>query len=688
MASKNTSSSTNKFVGAIDQGTSSSRFLIFNAANLDLITYHQETIQILTPNPGWVEQDPNEILEKTILCMDKAVENFEKLGYEKSDIKAIGVTNQRETTILWDRETGKVLHNAIVWLDARTQETVDFLLRQFNTHRDCLQEQCGLPLSTYFSALKIRWLIDNNHQVREAIKEKRCLFGTVDSWLLYNLLSNGENTVHVTDVTNASRTMLMNIRSLKWDPALCEFFGIPEHILPEIKSSATIFGYINDGILQGVPVGAVIGDQQAALVGQQCLDKGTAKSTYGTGCFILYNTGEDLAYSRNGLLTTVAYKWNDDDAVYALEGSIAIAGECIKWLRDNLGLIPDSKSTQTIAASVEDTGGVYFVPAFSGLFAPYWRSDARGLIMGMTQYTTKAHIVRAALEGICYQTREIIDAMYVDSGVRLSKLKVDGGMANNTLFLQMLADIVGINVDTPRLFETTALGAALAAGKAKGIDLFKLNPENEIETGMTSYIPRIQGKQREENFSAWKKAVIKSFDRPTPPFDTENQGTKRDDKTHLSSTTVAWITLTGAFGVLLLVRPKRNSKYYYQIPRYNTKMLRGIFKLTLSMSALFLFVNLFWHTSIADALPILAADNDMAKSIDDISRFYPKKLRAPKRIKAALDGRLKRFRMLDQDEFQEMLKSLSHQTGEDNQKASNGIDTIGGMQLANYWSPV
>ncbi|CAF1680690.1 unnamed protein product [Rotaria magnacalcarata] len=333
--------------------------------------------------------------------------------------------------------------------------------------------------------------------------------------------------------------MLMNIRNLKWDPLLCEFFGIPEHILPEIKSSATIFGYISKGILQGVAVGAVIGDQQAALVGQQCLAKGTAKST-------------------NGLLTTVAYKWNDDDVVYALEGSIAIAGECIKWLRDNLELIPDSKSTETIAASVKDTGGVYFVPAFSGLFAPYWRSDARGLIMGMTQYTTKAHIVRAALEGICYQTREIIDAMYVDSGVRLSKLKVDGGMANNTLFLQMLADIVGINVDTPRLFETTALGAALAAGKAKGIDLFKLDPENEIETGMTSYTPRIQGKQREENFSAWKKAVIKSFDRTTPPFDTENQGSKRD-KTHLSSTTVAWIALTSVFGVLLYMA-SRNSK--------------------------------------------------------------------------------------------------------------------------------
>ncbi|CAF0880998.1 unnamed protein product [Rotaria sordida] len=661
MTKKKSDSSTKTLVGAIDQGTSSSRFLIFNATNLELITYHQESIQISTPNPGWVEQDPNEILEKTILCMEKAVEKLGELGYDKSDIKVIGVTNQRETTILWDKKTGKVLHNAIVWLDARTQETVDFLLRQFNTHRDCLQEQCGLPLSTYFSALKIRWLIDNNHHIREAIKENRCLFGTVDSWLLYNLLSDDKNTVHVTDVTNASRTMLMNIRDLKWDPKLCEFFGIPEHILPEIKSSATIFGYINKGLLQGIPVGAVLGDQQAALVGQQCLTKGTAKSTYGTGCFILYNTGEDLAYSRNGLLTTVAYKWNDDDAVYALEGSIAIAGECIKWLRDNLGLIPDSKSTETIAASVKDTGGVYFVPAFSGLFAPYWRSDARGLIMGMTQYTTKAHIVRAALEGISYQTREIVDAMYDDSGVRLSKLKVDGGMANNKVFLQMLANIVGMNVTTPSLFETTALGAALAAGKAQGIDLFKLEVENEIETEMSQYIPRIQGKQREENFSAWKKAVIKSFENLTPAFNIENKSMQKDT-THLSSRTMGWIALTRTYCL------------NYQIPPLNTK-------------------NAGWDLQINTTF--VATDDDVVKSIDDMSRLFPvnsptgtynKKFRAAKRMKTALDNRLKRFRMLDQDEFQEMLKSLSQQSPEEQLKASNGVDTFGGMHISNYWS--
>lgn len=552
MANKKT-----KLVGAIDQGTSSSRFLIFNAENLDLVTFYQEPIQLITPKPGWVEQDPNEILDKTILCIEKAVEQLQNQGFDKSNIEVIGVTNQRETTILWDRETGEVLYNAIVWLDARTEETVDFLLKQYQKRRDCLQEQCGLPISTYFSALKIRWLIDNSHTVRKAIKEKRCCFGTVDSWLLYNLLSNQHETVHVTDVTNASRTMLMNIHSLQWDSELCHFFSIPEHILPEIKSSSTIFGYINKGALQGIPVGAVLGDQQAALVGQFCLSKGSAKSTYGTGCFILYNTGEDVAYSRNGLLSTVAYKWNDEDAVYALEGSIAIAGECIKWLRDNLGLIPDSKSTETIAASVKDTGGVYFVPAFSGLFAPYWRSDARGLIMGMTQYTTKAHIVRAALEGICYQTREIVDAMYDDSGVRLSKLKIDGGMANNKLFLQMLADVVGINVTTPSLFETTALGAALAAGKAKGIDLFQLNDDNEFEIEMSVYNPRIRGQQREESFSAWKRAVIKSFERTTIPFNIENQGPQHD-KTHLSSTTIAWMSLASVFGVLLYMNSRKH----------------------------------------------------------------------------------------------------------------------------------
>ncbi|CAF0850769.1 unnamed protein product [Rotaria sp. Silwood1] len=547
-----------KLVGAIDQGTSSSRFLIFNAENLDLITYYQETIQIITPNPGWVEQDAYEILNKTILCIEKAIEQLQELGYNKSDIKVIGVTNQRETTILWDKYTGKVLYNALVWLDARTQETIDFLLKQYSTDKNCLQKQCGLPISTYFSALKIRWLMDNNENVRNAIKEKRCVFGTVDSWLLYNFLSDGKNIVHVTDVTNASRTMLMNIRNLQWDADLCH---IPEHILPEIKPSATIFGYIKKGVLKGIPIGAVLGDQQAALVGQQCWTKGAAKSTsiwytiiikhiliqylcLGTGCFILYNTGEELAYSRSGLLTTVAYKWNDDNAVYALEGSIAIAGECIKWLRDNLELIPDSTSSETIAACVEDTGGVYFVPAFSGLFAPYWRSDARGLIMGITQYTTKAHIVRAALEGVGYQTREIVDAMYDDSGVRLSKLKVDGGMANNKLFLQMLANIVGINVTIPNLFETTALGVALAAGKAKGIDLFKLEQDNEFETKAHTYNPHIQGKKREENFSAWKKAVVKSFESVIIPENTKH-------KYHLSSTAIGWMTLTSFCGILL-----------------------------------------------------------------------------------------------------------------------------------------
>jgi len=545
-----------QLVGAIDQGTSSSRFLIFNAANLELITFHQESIQLITPHPGWVEQDPNEILQKTIRCMDKAIEKLNDLGYETSQIKVIGVTNQRETTVLWDKKTGKVLHNALVWLDARTQETVDFLLHQYNKERDCLQDLCGLPLSTYFSALKIRWLIDNCEQVQRAIAERRCLFGTVDTWLLYNLLSSDQHHVHVTDVTNASRTMLMNIQTLRWDSHLCGFFGIPEHILPEIKSSATIFGNITHGVLKGIPIGAVLGDQQAALVGQQCWSKGTAKSTYGTGCFILYNTGEDIAYSRNGLLTTVAYKWNDDDAVYALEGSIAIAGECIKWLRDNLGLIPDSKSSETIAASVKDTGGVYFVPAFSGLFAPYWRSDARALITGMSQYTTKAHIVRAALEGISYQTREIIDAMYDDSGVRLSKLKVDGGMANNKVFLQMLSNIVGIDVSTPSLFETTALGVALAAGKAKGIDLFKLEQENEIETQITTYVPRIQGKEREEHYREWKRAVIKSFERVN--LSSNRNGTSKnnlhvlhDMKSQLSSTAMGWMALTGVFTVIL-----------------------------------------------------------------------------------------------------------------------------------------
>ncbi|CAF1188586.1 unnamed protein product, partial [Didymodactylos carnosus] len=502
--------------------------------NLELVTYHQETLSSISPKPGWVEQDPIEILETTKL--------------------SIGVTNQRETTILWDKNSGKPLHNALVWLDARTQETVDFLLEQSGKDKDCLQDACGLPISTYFSALKIRWLIDNVPNVQKAIEQKRCLFGTVDTWLLWNLILNDHEHVHVTDVTNASRTMLMNIRKLTWDSYLCNWFGIPEHILPTIKSSSGIFGYISEGALKGIPISAVLGDQQAALVGQKCWTKGSAKSTYGTGCFILYNTGEDIAYSRNGLLTTVAYKWNDEDPVYALEGSIAIAGQCIKWLRDNLEIIPDAKSTgkkvtkKKIATSVEDAGGVYFVPAFSGLFAPYWRSDARGVICGITQYTTKAHIIRAALEGISYQTREVVDAMYDDSHVRLARMQVDGGMAENQLFLQMLANIVGIPIAVPSLRETTALGAALGAGKAKGIDIFTLDDEHKFPITMETYVPRITGSVRDDNFAQWKKAVIKSFERIEPPKQPVNKGVEQNEI--FTSQRLAWMSLVITIGVL------------------------------------------------------------------------------------------------------------------------------------------
>ena len=498
------------FIGAIDQGTSSSRFLIFNAKSGELVCYKQVEITSKHPHEGWCEQDPVELLSSTTECMDKAVTELESMGIPASKIKAIGITNQRETTVVWDKTTGKPLCNAIVWLDARTKVTVEKLISKAPTcSKEALQDKCGLPLATYFSAVKLRWLLDNNSVVKTAVANKQCLFGTVDTWLLWNLTGGTENGKHYTDVTNASRTMLMSLQTQQWDSDLCNFFEIPRHILPEIKSSSEIYGVIQKGVLKDVPISGILGDQQAALVGQHCLQKGDAKNTYGTGNFLLYNTGTDIVFSKHGLLTTIAFKFGQDNPThFALEGSIAITGAAIKWLRDNLGIIKSAEETTGLASTVKDNGGVYFVPAFSGLFAPYWQSDARGIIIGLTQHSNKGHLVRATLEAVCFQTREILDAMNQDSGIPLQSMLVDGGLTVNDMLMQMQADILAIDVMRPKMRETTALGAAMAAGAAKGIDVWDLSLTNKQ---FDRFSPSIDISKREHMYKKWKMAVQRSM---------------------------------------------------------------------------------------------------------------------------------------------------------------------------------
>jgi glycerol kinase len=464
-------------IGSIDEGTSSTRFLVFASKTAEVLTYHQVKIPHITPQEGWFEQDPMHILNSVIETINVTCDNLKKLNINYEDIVATGITNQRETTILWDAVTGKPLYNALVWMDMRTSSTVDAILLHGKRDKNFLQSICGLPVSTYFSALKIKWLMDNVKDVKKAMDEKRCLFGTVDSWLIWNLTGGIKGGLHVTDVTNASRTMLINIETLKWDPYLCKIFDIPMHILPEIKSSSEIYGYITDvTVLAGIPISGVLGDQQAALVGQMCFHQGQAKNTYGTGCFLLYNTGTTMVQSSHGLLTTVGYKLGPDKPpVYALEGSIAIAGISIKWLQDNLMILKDAKDSGDIAAAADEVGEVYFVPAFSGLYAPYWRKDARSVICGLTEETKPEHVVKAALEAVCHQVRDILEAMALDCGYSLSKLLVDGGMTANDFLMQMQADYCGIPVVRPTMAETTCLGAAIAAGNAKGVEVWDLD---------------------------------------------------------------------------------------------------------------------------------------------------------------------------------------------------------------------
>jgi glycerol kinase len=497
-----------KFIAAIDQGTTSTRCMLFDQHGNIACTASREHTQIY-PQPGWVEHDPIEIWQRTQEVIQEALTKAEIVDGE---IIAIGITNQRETTLAWDKITGKPYSNAIVWQDTRTMRICDQLSNEGG--QDRFRTKVGLPLTTYFSGPKIIWLLQNNPQFRHAAQRGEALFGNIDSWLIWWLTGGPDHGVHVTDVTNASRTMLMNLETLLWDDEMLSLFSIHKSILPHILPSSDAHHYgstIKSGPFKDIiPICSDLGDQQAALFGQTCFNPGEAKNTYGTGCFMLLNTGNSAIQSRKGLLTTLAYQIDCEAPVYALEGSVAIAGALVQWMRDNLGLITKSVEIEELARSVEDNGGIYFVPAFSGLFAPYWRTDARGAILGLTRFVNKGHLARAALESTAYQTREILDAMEADSGVKLSSLKVDGGMVSNHLLMQFQADILGVPVICPRISETTALGAAYAAGLAVGfwsnLDGLRAN----WQPG-TSWQPQMDVDQRSKLYNSWLKAVKRTF---------------------------------------------------------------------------------------------------------------------------------------------------------------------------------
>jgi glycerol kinase len=497
------------FVGAVDQGTTSTRFMIFDHSGTEVGRHQLEHEQIL-PRAGWVEHNPLEIWERTSSVIRTAMN---ARGLEATDLAALGITNQRETTVVWNPRTGRPYYNAIVWQDTRTDRIASALDR--DGRGDVIRQKAGLPPATYFSGGKIQWILENVDGVREAAERGEAVFGNTDSWVMWNLTGGVDGGVHVTDVTNASRTMLMDLETLDWDDELLSFFDIPRSMLPQIRPSSDPARYgtsLRNGPLGGeVPLTAILGDQQAATVGQVCFSPGEAKNTYGTGNFMLLNTGTSLVRSKSGLLTTVCYQFGDQPAVYALEGSIAVTGSAVQWLRDQLGIISGAAQSEALAAQVPDSGGVYFVPAFSGLFAPYWRSDARGAIVGLSRFNTNAHLARATLESICYQSRDVAEAMAQDSGVTLDVLKVDGGVTANRLCMQMQADILGVPVSRPVCAETTALGAAYAAGLAVGF--WKSTEElrqnwNEQER----WQPTWSEEQRSEGYAKWKKAVQRTLD--------------------------------------------------------------------------------------------------------------------------------------------------------------------------------
>lgn len=494
-----------EYILSIDQGTTSTRAIIFDHAGSIVSSGQLEHEQIF-PQAGWVEHNPKEIWDNTREVIGQALS---KANITRHNIKAVGITNQRETAVVWDKNTGDPVYNAIVWQDTRTQPIVD-RIADGNVER--FKATVGLPLATYFSGTKIVWILENVPGAREKAEAGDLLFGTTDSWVTWNLTGGVNGGVHVTDVTNASRTLFMDLETLQWDEEILSIFTVPKSMMPAIKSSSEIYGTISESsLLREVPVAGILGDQQAATFGQAAFDTGESKNTYGTGNFLIFNTGEEIIHSKNGLLTTLGYQLGDNKPHYALEGSIAVTGSLVQWLRDNIGLIKTAAEIEDLAKTVDDNGGVYFVPAFSGLFAPYWRSDARGALVGLTRYVNKGHIARAALEATAFQTREVLDAVNADSGVDLTELKVDGGMIANNTLMQFQADILGVPVVRPVVAETTALGAAYAAGLATGFwsDLDELRANWQEDSRWT---PNMETSERERQMRLWKKAVTKTFD--------------------------------------------------------------------------------------------------------------------------------------------------------------------------------
>ena len=494
-----------QYVGAIDQGTTSTRFMVFDRGGKVISSAQMEHRQIF-PKPGWVEHDAVEIWQNT---QEVAGAALARVGLRASDLAAVGITNQRETTVLWDRATGKPLHNALVWQDTRVDQLVAEYVKQGGADR--FRAKTGLPMASYFSGLKLRWLLDNVPDARARAQSGDVLFGNIDTWLTWNLTGGSNGGLHLTDVTNASRTQLMNLSTLQWDPELLEQLHVPRAVLPKIMPSSEVYGEIKTPALSGTRLAGILGDQQAALVGQACFKPGEAKNTYGTGCFLLMNTGEKPIESKAGLITTVAYQMHGEPARYALEGSIAVTGALVQWLRDNLGLIASSPDVERLAAEVEDNGGVYFVPAFSGLYAPHWNERARGTLIGLTRYANRAHIARAVLEATAYQTREVLAAMATDSATAIPELRVDGGMVVNELLMQFQSDILDIPVVRPKITETTALGAAYAAGLAVG---YWKNREDLVSNWEIDkrWKPQMSTQKRAALFTSWERAVGRSLD--------------------------------------------------------------------------------------------------------------------------------------------------------------------------------
>jgi glycerol kinase len=492
------------YVGALDQGTTSTRFMIFNHEG-GVVDVDQKEHEQIYPKPGWVEHDANEIWQRS---QEVISGTLQKAGLQASDLVAVGITNQRETTVVWDKNTGQAVHNALVWQDTRTDKICDEL--SSDGGQDRFRLQTGLPIATYFSGPKIKWILDNVEGTREKAEAGDLMFGNIDTWCIWNLSGGTNGGVHVTDVTNASRTMMMNLETLEWDDEILKILNVPRSMLPEIHASSEVYTDAR-GDLEGIPIAGDLGDQQAATFGQACYDVGDAKNTYGTGNFLLLNTGTEAVQSKSGLLTTLGYKIGDQPAVYCLEGAIAITGALVQWLRDNIGLIKSAPEIEDLAKTVDDNGGVYFVPAFSGLFAPYWKGSARGVIAGLTRYVNKGHIARATLEATAWQSREVADAMNADSGVDLKELKVDGGMVGNELLMQFQADVLGVPVVRPQVAETTALGAAYAAGLATGFwkEIDDLR-QNWLED--KRWEPSMDQSEVDREYKFWKKAVTRTFD--------------------------------------------------------------------------------------------------------------------------------------------------------------------------------